>query len=184
MLFNIKHSKGFTLVEILVVIAIIIVVMAIAFPVLRTAKESSLKTVTISNLKQLWQATEIYRIDHDGTGFGRTADMGLPPDKYLITDPLKLSPPRMTQDIYHKEYVYYPVSPDADSNLQDLFAAWAKTCEGQTVIFADLNFNEYQLSNFNPYQSVFAIGVTLNGSIRKRTAIGDALRADFWKCKE
>lgn len=59
--------RAFTLIELLVVIAIIAILAAILFPVFTQAKNSAKKTTSISNLKQLATATQLYLGDNDDT---------------------------------------------------------------------------------------------------------------------
>jgi prepilin-type N-terminal cleavage/methylation domain-containing protein/prepilin-type processing-associated H-X9-DG protein len=55
--------SGFTLVELLVVIGIIALLIAILLPVLSKARESSVKTACLSNLRQLGQSMAFYAND-------------------------------------------------------------------------------------------------------------------------
>lgn len=59
-----KH-RAFTLIELLVVIAIIAILAAILFPVFAQAKESSKRTVCLSNLRQLTNCFLMYSNDSD-----------------------------------------------------------------------------------------------------------------------
>lgn len=59
-----KMHVGFTLVEMLVVIAIIAVLMGILFPVFNTVREKARQTNCQSNLSQLAMAAKKYRSDH------------------------------------------------------------------------------------------------------------------------
>ncbi len=58
-------KKAFTLIELLVVIAIIAILAAILFPVFAQAKTAAKKATSISNLKQLGTAFNIYTADND-----------------------------------------------------------------------------------------------------------------------
>jgi prepilin-type N-terminal cleavage/methylation domain-containing protein len=58
-------KRAFTLIELLVVIAIIAILAAILFPVFAQAKTAAKKTQSISNLKQLGTAFNIYMSDND-----------------------------------------------------------------------------------------------------------------------
>jgi len=59
--------SGFTLIELLVVIAIIAILAAILFPVFAQARENARKAKSISNLKQLALAHQMYAQDYDET---------------------------------------------------------------------------------------------------------------------
>lgn len=59
-------KTGFTLVEILVVIAILGVLAAILFPVLGLIRERGRQTACIGNLQQLYKAFAMYAQSHDG----------------------------------------------------------------------------------------------------------------------
>jgi prepilin-type N-terminal cleavage/methylation domain-containing protein/prepilin-type processing-associated H-X9-DG protein len=60
-----KH-KGFTLVELLVVIAVIALLLALLIPALRSAREQGYRVVCLSNLKQLTMAWIAYADEYDG----------------------------------------------------------------------------------------------------------------------
>jgi len=63
-----KHSSrtsAFTLIELLVVIAIIAILAAILFPVFAQAKAAAKSTATLSNLKQIGTAGQMYSSDYD-----------------------------------------------------------------------------------------------------------------------
>ncbi len=59
------RRNSFTLIELLVVIAIIAILAAILFPVFAQAKVAAKKTQSLSNLKNIGTATQIYMGDYD-----------------------------------------------------------------------------------------------------------------------
>lgn len=61
---KIKNSEAFTLVELLVVVSIIALLLSILMPSLSKARECARSTVCRSNLKQIYMAYTLYRIDH------------------------------------------------------------------------------------------------------------------------
>ncbi len=60
-------KKAFTLVEILVVIAILAIIAAILFPVLSRAKVSAKDSASLSNLRQIGQSSLLYAADSGDT---------------------------------------------------------------------------------------------------------------------
>ena len=60
-----RKREGFTLVELLVVITIIIILAAILFPVFARAREKAMQTKCINNLKQMGQAIAMYEDDYE-----------------------------------------------------------------------------------------------------------------------
>lgn len=58
-------KRAFTLIELLVVIAIIAILAAILFPVFAQAKTAAKKTATLSNIKQVGTAIQLYMSDYD-----------------------------------------------------------------------------------------------------------------------
>lgn len=60
------RRKAFTLVELLVVIAVIAVLAALLLPAINRAKESANRSKCAANLKQLGAAVHLYAADHDG----------------------------------------------------------------------------------------------------------------------
>ncbi len=62
-----RDRRGFTLVELLVVISIIALLMALLLPALQQAREVARAAECANNLKQLGLAFQLYVADHDGT---------------------------------------------------------------------------------------------------------------------
>ena len=58
-------SSGFTLIELLVVISILTILLAILFPVLRSAKEEAKSVICKNNLKSIGVTINMYTNNHE-----------------------------------------------------------------------------------------------------------------------
>lgn len=68
-------KRAFSLLETLVAITIILLITAIVFPVLANARRSGYRAESMSNLKQIGMAIEMYRNDSDGAMPFRDLDL-------------------------------------------------------------------------------------------------------------
>ena len=61
-----RHPRAFTLVELLVVIAVVSILMLLVLPALSKAKEVAIRTQCMSNLKQWGLTVHMWAADHEG----------------------------------------------------------------------------------------------------------------------
>jgi len=169
---HVPRRRGFTLVEMLVVIAIIVVLMAILFPVFNTVRRKQRETRCISNLHQLVMSLRQYKADHgrfpsapfyDVTaGRYRGGFSDLYPD-YIDSTDILLCPDDLvgkrlgaqaSQAVYSS---YNGLAPDAPAN-------W-------TIQEVYYNYNGYRYTTTaNPTSPVTGVGID---------NAGDPLYADY-----
>ena len=101
------NRKGFTLVEIMIVVAIIGLLAAIAIPNFVRARETALANACIANMKQLQGAVQVWAID-SGAGEADT-----PTEAQLIPAYLKAMPKCGTADYVITAVDATPVCPNA-----------------------------------------------------------------------
>lgn len=75
-----KHNGGYSLIEMLVVIAIMSVLMSLIFPVVTATQQNARRGACISNLNEIGAALKVYRLDEGGYpivlyGFVNEADL-------------------------------------------------------------------------------------------------------------
>jgi prepilin-type N-terminal cleavage/methylation domain-containing protein len=81
---NSYFSRAFTLIEVIVVLAIIVIMMAMVYPAYTTISERAKATKDLSNLRQIGIATQTYLNDNDGVLFSpATTWMSQLEPKYL-----------------------------------------------------------------------------------------------------
>jgi prepilin-type N-terminal cleavage/methylation domain-containing protein/prepilin-type processing-associated H-X9-DG protein len=111
------RKRAFTLVELLVVIAVIAILAALLFPVFAQAREKARQAGCLSNLKQIGAATQMYMQDYDETipwsCLGRLWQARRPVD-YQNVRPDDVYAPEMMRPYVKNDKVWYCPSTGPD----------------------------------------------------------------------
>lgn len=85
---KLKNRKGFTLIELIVVLAVLAIIMAIAVPRFLGVQEKAKKDADAQTIKMIGKAAELYYVQHDEsiTGISSADDLV---DDYLDSIELK-----------------------------------------------------------------------------------------------
>ncbi len=173
-----KTKTGITLIEVIVCVTIIMIVAAITYPVVVNAKDGALKTKSISNMRQVYLALEIYAQEHNGTPTGTMESMGLPPwpsTQYLGEGVKELYPPRRPS-VNWTFYAYNPMPTEIDRREPN-WAQYTAEVGSSAVLICDPFFNpprtdEYDMYWEDPYVRKFVMGITVSGTLVKKTRTG------------
>lgn len=190
-----RKNLGLSLIEILVVVTIILILVAISYPVFMRAKERTGEVVTKSNLHQLWIAMAVYRTEHDGDGYyGHHTLMGLPNtwdvDRgFSFGLPQEvwrsgcLNHPNVGDPKYwsgKKGWIHYLVYDD-ELSYKPKFEEFARRQQEHLIVFQDLNCNDKKILLADPATKKRNIGVALNGTLRTKTSTGVPTYLDWWE---
>lgn len=179
-----KTRAAFTLLEVIVVVAILGLLAALTTPVFIRAKQSAHETTCISNLKQAHLALELYRADWSTTDIGTPAQMGFPVSALLLF-PL----PEMCKGV-HPQLCLAPgsytqrwpeVDPDHPNYSEAAGPVWAEYVQrygGSSILVHDASHQDYCPQSQFSMQRV--LGLNLGGSVFKRVRRGDPMLSDWW----
>ncbi|MBW7926692.1 MAG: prepilin-type N-terminal cleavage/methylation domain-containing protein [Fimbriimonadaceae bacterium] len=179
-------QSGFSLVETMVVLGIILVVAAISVPAVWSVRRKGDESLTRSNLRQLWLAIQLYREDWGGAEVGDMHAMGLPTSQAFhgIVERTGLRPPkRPAANPIH--WYYYMVPELGVVETPRMLRDWethVATCGSQAVVVADFTFNDFNVLESNPYKLRKGFGVTLGGSVVAQERGGAPVFNGWWLC--
>lgn len=110
------NRRGVTLVEVLIVIAILLLLAAIAFAIAGPARESARQSACMNNLRQIYTALELYAVDYPEAIVGSTI---------TVTSSVSgaLEPYGLTKDTQH--------CPDATRSMRE---RWGSTYYWQIML--------------------------------------------------
>ncbi len=122
-------SRGFTLIEVLVVVAIIALLVAILMPSLTAARESARSAQCLSNLKELARGVQMYAVDARSRLPG-PIHPGLYQDSYSLRQQEAANPAR----VFWRAHLPYYISRYFDQSRQARNADKLSTCPTHQAI--------------------------------------------------
>ncbi len=145
-----RHATGFTLIEIMIVLAILVLLVAMVGPRLLNTQEKADQKITVTQIKNLEQALDLYKVDNRSyptTEEGLSALLKPPADAaraanwagpYLDEEQLPVDP---WGQVYHYEYPgthggspdkpnIWSFGPDGKENTEDDIVNWTKETSG------------------------------------------------------
>lgn len=202
-----RRNSALTLVEVVVVLAIIAIVAALLTPVFMRLKDASKVRASSSNLRQLWTALEMYRNAWDGAdifigpqsynriGFPEqvSADQG-PNDPfapYGVTASLWRSPCGGDRTIFESGptfvrglYTFAPLffSPFAMSSPGNAstYGDYIQTYRENMVVFLDPYCNPAGTSMMSARSKKRGLSILLSGQLLNRRKEGNAFFLQWW----
>ena len=176
------RRPGFTLVEFLVCVAVILVLAAILVPVLLRAKQSASERRSASNLRQLAVLINFYREEQGGgSAAGNPDEMALP-----VGDAFYDLWSRQGADLHATrrgpcapffDYIYYV--PGYGGNAWENWARYSNKVEGQVVLMGDFTFNTRPEIEVVAVPK-FGIGVFLDTSVKTKRRPTDPTFPTWW----
>ncbi len=181
-----SKRRAITLVEILIVLSIIAVLSAIAYPVIVRAKRSARITRSVSNMRQIHAALMVYVSDMDDGG---PVGLGLPPSLLRLRKagglPVALFRTGGTAFFGHSgEDVYTWMPPHVGPGIETALDPWkshVQRTQENPIIVVDETQNsraDFALRVFDPR---FAVGIYYQGNVRRLTTRGPIARYEVWE---
>ncbi len=180
-------TRGWTLMELIVVVTVLLVVAAIVYPLASGVRKQVLKNVCMNNLRQIGGLVVAYREDWDGVGkYGLPWEMGLPMGVTSVV-------PREEK----KSYSYCPVHPLQlpyltmypfidwvdHPRLKYRVLAWlhhVRKMKERSLIGLCIQHGGYG-KGYDGYNSRRGIGLLLNGDVAERWGWTDPWHYSFWE---
>lgn len=186
-----RIRRGFTLIEVMVVLAIVVVLVAIMTPVLSRAKRSAQISSSVQKLKQLHLALAVYQNDHASGGQDWTG-RGLAPIRYYWNSQFGfgergiLTPCGYDKTLFESGpntmpgWVSY-VAPFYEPSYNNPgLEKYLETYQENAVAFVDCYCNPAGTSMRDRPKVKRGIAVTLGGQLLNRERTGDGFVLQFY----
>ncbi len=179
-----RRLRGLTITELLIAVAIIVIIAAVVFPIVRESKERAKLSACGSKMMQIFHAIELYRHNYDGDGkYDEPEIMGLPPTfNELIDDqkvPLEtfvcLAPPN-DEKSKHSVFTRMFLTKQQGGNWGD----YCRKYLDDSILIVDKNHNPPSVNRESPVQKHWAEGVYLGGNLKAFYKFGDQGTSEWW----
>ncbi|MCL6624015.1 MAG: prepilin-type N-terminal cleavage/methylation domain-containing protein [Fimbriimonadales bacterium] len=184
--------RGWTMVEFLVVVTVILVVASLVYPLARGMRKEALKRACVNNLRQIGGLVVAYREEWEGAGkYGLPWEMGLPvPIRKAVPKEEKKTYLECPIDPYSNMYSYFDMYPgntpeeERDPREREFLKRrvpeWlkhVKRMKERSVIFICKN----HYTPRSPYDRQYGIGLLLNGEVVERWGWTAPTEFSFWE---
>lgn len=179
-------KRAWTLVELVCVVAIIVTLAAITYPVFARARFAAKIASSTNKLRQLYVATKLYQADHNEDTFGTLEQMGLPDAYFVMTNRFGLqedmimsscgahwsAQPAPGADVHN--FIYFP------GDGAPPFPEQARTWRDNLVMFFDQHCNPPSVDLRNRFHTKFGLGILFGGNTVRVHRKGDLFKPEFW----
>jgi prepilin-type N-terminal cleavage/methylation domain-containing protein len=174
--------KGFTLIEIITVLAIVAILWAITMPVYAKASRAAKEQSNTQRLKQISLAVSIYRTENEGDGkYGTASQMGIHPLTPAIPRFRKLfAPPYPCGRRGIADFMFWPTEQGIGEGLEP-WQTVSVVYEEQTPLVSTTNCSPADSNVDNVYHVKVGHAVQLDGGLIKRISTGDDAYVAWWK---
>lgn len=166
--------------------AVVAVVVAVLLPVVRTARESAQRTVSMSNLRQIYAGLALYSPDFDAGVYGTAPNMGLPPTLQALGQTENLPPsmfrsgcpslraPTMREALFRQMWHF-----DNDPT-QENWLTYADRYQGDSVLVGDINCDFRDHFYANPFFAHRGIALYQDGHVATIIRMGSTFPYEWW----
>lgn len=175
--------RGFTLIEVLVVGAVLAILFTLSFPVFASVRAKGRKTMCVNQLKQIGIALSLYREQHEGADVGEPAAMGLPLHLGLLDLRPALSCTGIDDDSARAAYyITWPEPGGTDRSTREMAQFWAGYVArfgGASIVVYDPH-HQNEVPKSQTWQSWDVTGLRLDGCIVFRRNMGFPRHLSWW----
>lgn len=168
--------RGFTLVEILTVLAITLVLYSVLTPIFISVKTQAKETNAKHNLRQIFVATALYRMDWEQTSYGTASNMGIPLLEQIEALPVPFSMLSKSPCVAPENG---PLMWSPDNSKQ--FETDSLKYEERATLVIDMNCNPKGTPLNSKWFPIKGFATTIGGNLRVVRKPGDWHDDEWWQ---